>query len=104
MLTSHKKEPVSKADMIDTLGIYRRLKDARASESVSREIASILGEVVESRLATKQDVHELTLQLAVIDSNMKSEIERFWGETLRWMMGMLIGQSALLLSVMKFGL
>lgn len=87
--------------MLDTLGIYRRLKAARASESVSREIASILGDVVESRLATKQDVRELTLQLAVVDSNMKSEIERSRGETLRWIMGMLIAQSTLLLSVIK---
>jgi hypothetical protein len=87
--------------MLDTLGIYRRLKGARASESVSREIASVLGEVAESRLATKQDVRELTLQLAVVDSNLKSEIERSRGETLRWIIGMMIAQSALLVSLMK---
>ena len=91
MLTTSSSESYSREDMLDTLGIYRRLKQARATEAVSREIASILGDIVQGQLATKQDVRELKLEIAS---------SRF--ETLRWMMGMMIAQSALLVSVIKF--
>lgn len=91
MLTSESKESSLKEHMFDTLGIYRRLKQARATEAVSREIAAILGEVVQGQLATKQDVRDLKLEIATTRN-----------DTLRWMMGMMVAQSALLVSVMKF--
>lgn len=91
MLTLNASESYLKEHMLDTLGIYRRLKQARASEAVSREIASILGDIVQGHLATKQDVRDLKLEIAASRH-----------DTLRWMMGMMAAQSALLVSVMKF--
>jgi hypothetical protein len=120
--------------MVDTLGIYRRLKRARASESVSREIASIFGDVVESRLATKHDLdylhqemalmrnefsaalantsrefsvnlantaRDLSLNAARMEKELKVEIAQSRVEILRWVLGMLVTQSALLLAAIK---
>lgn len=117
MLTPNSPKASSKHPMLETLGIYRRLKQARASEAVSREIAAIFGEFVESRLATKQDLldsqNQLTLNLARVESDLstrmaglekelKVEIPQSRVETLRWMIGMILTQTALLLAAFKF--
>lgn len=60
--------------MVDTLGIYKRLKRARASESVSREIASIFGDVLESRLATKHDIGYLHQEMALMRSEFSAAL------------------------------
>lgn len=56
MLTSPSKKATDKPEMFDTLGISTQLKRARASQPVAREIAMAMGEIVQSQLATKEDL------------------------------------------------
>ncbi|MCE9597070.1 MAG: hypothetical protein K8S54_03805 [Spirochaetia bacterium] len=94
MLTVSKKEDTFESNMLDTYGIYSRLKRARASDAVSREIAMIFGQMVEGKLATKQD-------LAVLEKDLKTEIAASRAETLRWIVGMMIAQTGLLFAAIK---
>jgi len=79
---------------VDTFQIYQRLKRARASEAVSREMAGIFGDLLETRLATKRDI-------ASLDRDLKAEIANSRVETLRWMLGSMAAQTGLLFAAMK---
>ncbi|HMW58605.1 MAG TPA: hypothetical protein PKE49_17965 [Leptospiraceae bacterium] len=101
MLTSPEKKATDKPEMFDTLGIYRRLKRARASEPVAREIAMAMGEIVQSQLATKEDLLVVRRDFQDVKQELKLEISASRMETLRWMMGMMVAQLALLVSILK---
>jgi hypothetical protein len=101
MLTSTEKKATDKPEMFDTLGIYRRLKRARASEPVAREIAMAMGEIVQSQLATKEDLLFVRRDFQDVKQELKLEISASRMETLRWMMGMMVAQLALLVSILK---
>ncbi|MBL8018651.1 MAG: hypothetical protein JNM27_03215 [Leptospirales bacterium] len=87
--------------MPDTYQIYRRLKRARASDAISREIATIFGQMAEERLATRQDIREINLSIAILDKDLKAEIATSRAETLRWILAMMIAQTGLLFAAIK---
>jgi hypothetical protein len=49
----------------DTLKIYERLKAANLDERAAKEIAEVFNDIIEDRLATKNDLRELELRLTV---------------------------------------
>lgn len=61
-------------------------------KKAAKEIASILGEVLETQLATKENIKTLEFQM---------KIEQTKGELLNWMIGLLIGQTGILVAAIK---
>jgi hypothetical protein len=53
------------AGATDTLKIYERLKAANLDERAAKEIAEVFNDIIEDRLATKNDLRELELRLTV---------------------------------------
>jgi predicted RNase H-related nuclease YkuK (DUF458 family) len=48
---------------IDTLQIYERLKKAKASDALSKEMAEIIGNIVDEQLSTKADLKNTELAM-----------------------------------------
>ncbi|HHT9109278.1 MAG TPA: hypothetical protein ACFYEF_14305 [Candidatus Wunengus sp. YC63] len=80
--------------MIDTLKIYSRLKNKGIQEEAANEIAEIFNEIVNTELSTKSDIEKLKIELEKKIVEIKAEI-------LKWIAGMLIGQAALITTLMK---
>jgi hypothetical protein len=69
----------------DTLGYFERLKAAGMPESQARVQAETLREVIEDKLATKQDLRELEYRLKA--------------DLIRWMVGLTMTQIAVSLAL-----
>lgn len=80
--------------MIDPLKIYSRLKNKGIQDEAANEIAEIFNEIVNTDLSTKSDIEKLKIELEKKIIETKSEI-------LKWTAGMLIGQAALITTLMK---
>lgn len=80
--------------MIDPLKIYSRLKNKGIQDEAANEIAEIFNEIVNTELSTKSDIEKLKIELEKKLIETKSEI-------LKWTAGMLIGQAALITTLMK---
>ncbi len=80
--------------MIDPLKIYSRLKNKGIQDEAANEIAEIFNEIVNTELSTKSDIEKLKIELEKKIIETKSEI-------LKWTAGMLIGQAALITTLMK---
>ena len=68
---------------IDTLNIYNRLKSAKMDDKAAKEIAAIFSEIIEQRLATKEDLERAKLDLKL------------------WVAGMLLAQTGLIFAMFK---
>ena len=108
---------------VNTLHIYERLKKAKASESVSREIADIIGNLVTDQLATKNDVlmlqadlkqTEVRLQadlkqtetrleneLKQTELRLQADIAQSKSDTIKWVAGLLLAQAGLITALGK---
>ncbi len=80
--------------MIDPLKIYSRLKNKGIQDEAANEIAEIFNEIVNTELSRKSDIEKLKIELEKTIIETKSEI-------LKWTAGMLIGQAALITTLMK---
>src|SRR3989304_1608495 len=102
--------------MIDTLKIYSRLKNKGIQEEAANEIAEIFNEIVNTELSTKSDIAALKIStksdIEALAISTKSDIEKLKiefekkiveikAEILKWIAGMLIGQAALITTLMK---
>ncbi len=72
---------------LDTLQIYERLKGAKLDDLAAKEIAEVIKDVAEGRLATKEDVEKIV-------TNAKVEI-------IKWVAGMLLAQAAIVAALVK---
>ena len=101
---------------MDTLQIYQRLKKAKASEPLAKEMAEIFRETVEERLATKldmnllqKDVKELEIRLQKdlekTKAELQAEIQKSKSETIKWIIGwvtgLLVAQTGFLFGFLK---
>ncbi len=91
--------------MIDTLKIYSRLKNKGMQEEAANEIAEIFNEIVNTELSTKSDIEKLKISTKSDIEKLKIELEKkiveIKAEILKWTAGMLIGQAALITTLMK---
>ncbi len=81
------------ATVLDTHRVVKRLQDAGASEQLAETWTDILRESREldlSQLATKADIAEVRRELV----ELKAEL-------LKWMVGLLLGQAALVATLVK---
>jgi hypothetical protein len=72
----------------DTLGYFEKLKSAGVPEVQAKAQAEALREIIEDRLATKQDLRELELRL-------ENKMESNKHEILKWMVGLAFAQIAI---------
>ena len=79
---------------LDTLQIYERLKKAKASDALSKEVAEIFSEMLEDRLVTKKDLEKTELKL-------QAEIEKAKADTIKWVAGLLLAQAGLIAALVK---
>jgi len=80
--------------IFDTLAYVKKLKSAGVPENQAEIQAEAFAEILEERIATKQDLKELELALKHDLANIKSEI-------IKWVAGMLVAQAAIVATVVK---
>ena len=71
----------------DTFENVKRLKAVGFTEEQAAEQTKIISELIENRLATKED-------LAVLEANVTSKI-------IKWVAGMLVAQAAIVATLVK---
>ncbi|MFH1952936.1 MAG: DUF1640 domain-containing protein [Pseudomonadota bacterium] len=78
----------------DTLAYAKKLKAAGFTEEQAEVQAQAFAEIIEERLATKQDLKELELAMRRDLAAVKSEI-------IKWVAGMLVAQAAIVATLVK---
>ncbi|MBI5748226.1 MAG: hypothetical protein HZA00_03800 [Nitrospinae bacterium] len=70
--------------------VYEIFKELGLKEEKAEEIVDLLTETAKEGLATKEDIYALKEDL----SNLKFDM-------IKWMIGLLLGQTALILTIMR---
>jgi hypothetical protein len=78
----------------DTLAYVKKLRSAGVPEKQAEILAETFAEILEERVATKQDLKELELALKHDLANIKAEI-------IKWVAGMLVAQAAIVATLAK---
>ena len=78
----------------DTLAYVKKLRSAGVPEKQAEIQAETFAEILEERVATKQDLKELELALKHDLANIKAEI-------IKWVAGMLVAQAAIVATLVK---
>ena len=78
----------------DTLAYVKKLRSAGVPEKQAEIQAETFAEILEERVATKQDLKELELALKHDLANIKAEI-------IKWMAGMLVAQAAIVATLVN---
>lgn len=90
---------------IDTLAFANRLKDAGVSPKQAEAHAEALAMVIDTNLATKQDIVELrkdlTHEIKDLESRTDVKFSDLKAEMVKWMIGMSAAQAAIIISVLK---
>jgi DNA gyrase/topoisomerase IV subunit A len=79
---------------VDTLRAFEELKASDLTEAQAKAIVSVVKIAQETgleNLATKEDIRQLEVKIA----NLKSDL-------LKWFVGLLVGQAAFFLAILKF--
>lgn len=76
---------------IDTLQLYERFRSADLPDKAAKEIAEAIKDTVEDRLVTKE---YFDLRLKEIESTIKADI-------VKWVAGMIIAQTAVIVTLIK---
>lgn len=89
----------------DTLGYFEKLKAAGVPEEQAKVQVEIMQSVVRSydeasrkELATKGDIQDVRNEI----QNVHNELANTKHEILKWMMGMVVAQTALIIAVIAF--
>ncbi len=82
----------------DTFENVKRLKAVGFTEEQAIEQTKIISELVENRLATKQDLKELEISLK---NDLDLKISATKVELIKWVAGMLIVQAAAIAALVK---
>nr|VFK17508.1 MAG: Protein of unknown function (DUF1640) [Candidatus Kentron sp. LPFa]VFK62789.1 MAG: Protein of unknown function (DUF1640) [Candidatus Kentron sp. UNK]VFK70641.1 MAG: Protein of unknown function (DUF1640) [Candidatus Kentron sp. UNK] len=86
---------------IDTLDFVRRLTDAGIPEKQADAHARAIKDVLsDQKLATRADLRELELRLDAKIATVKAEIATVKYDLLKWIVGLLIAQTALIFTVL----
>ncbi len=85
----------------DTFENVKRLKAVGFTEEQAVEQTKIISELVENRLATKQDLKELEMSLKSDIVKLEKEIVSVKSEIIKWVAGMLVAQAAIVATLVK---
>ncbi len=90
---------------MDSLKIYERLKNAKFDEAKAKELASIFSLFAETSPASKQDLRETELQMVRemkdMELRISKEIEGIRSSTVRWVAGLMLINTGLMVSMLK---
>lgn len=78
----------------DTLMYAKKLREAGVPENQAEVQAEAMAEIVEDKLATKQDLRNLELTLELKIAETKAEV-------IKWMLGTSVAQAAVIISCIK---
>jgi len=87
-------DKMASAITFDTLAYVKKLKAAGVPEKQAEAQAETFAEIIEDRIATKQDLKELELAL-------KQDIAKVKAEIIKWVAGMLVAQAAIVATLVK---
>ncbi len=82
----------------DTLAYVKKLKAAGVPEKQAEVQAETFAEIIEDRIATKQDLKELELSMK---QELKLGLASTKAEIIKWVAGMLVAQAAIVATLVK---
>ncbi|OGW05043.1 MAG: hypothetical protein A2Z59_01325 [Nitrospinae bacterium RIFCSPLOWO2_02_39_17] len=74
--------------------VYEIFKELGLEEKKAEEVVELLTETAREGLATKEDIYRLELKIEKETANLKIDM-------IKWMVGLLLGQTALTLTVIR---
>ncbi|MBD5607250.1 MAG: hypothetical protein HDQ93_00150 [Desulfovibrio sp.] len=93
----------------DALAYFEKLKaagvpeeQAKVQANAFRDFSAIQEENNRKELATKGDINDVRLEMKEIEMRLSERIEASKHETLKWLIGLLLTQSALLVAVFAY--
>ena len=93
----------------DTLDYFEKLKNAGFTEEQAKVQVEAMQGVVRSydearrkELAAKGDIQDLRLEMKSMEMRLSEKIEANKHEILKWMVGMMVAQTALIVAVIAF--
>jgi hypothetical protein len=82
------------ATTFDSLGYFEKLKAAGVPEQQAKAHTDAMREIIEDKLATKQDLRGLEIRLELKLAELRADI-------IKWVAGMLIAQAAVIAALVK---
>lgn len=89
------------ATTFDTLKFVKRLKAAGVPEEQAEVHAETFAQIIEDRIATKQDIIQIEQNIKELEISLKREIEASKVDTIKWVAGMLVAQAAIVATLIK---
>lgn len=97
------------ATTFDALAYFEKLKaagvpedQAKVQANAFRDYTAIQDENARRELATKGDLQALRLELKEMEMRLAEKVESGKHEVLKWLIGLLLTQSALLVAIFAF--
>ncbi|MBC6426488.1 MAG: hypothetical protein GDA51_08490 [Ekhidna sp.] len=98
--------------MIDTLTIATELEEAGLTRSQATAVAHQMKALTESSLASKEnlktmennlqkEINAVKVEVKTIEANLQKELRQTSNATIKWVAAMLIGQTALITTLIK---
>lgn len=89
----------------DTLAYTKKLKAAGVPEKQAEIQAETFAEIIEERLATKQDIELIRRDMKELELTLRNDLERglasVKSEIIKWVAGMLVAQAAIVATLVK---
>jgi hypothetical protein len=85
----------------DTLAYAKRLQQAGVSAEQAEVQAEALRDVVDEKLATKQDIALLQRDIKELESTLRRDIAEMKFDAVKWLIGLLAVQTGLIIAVFK---
>lgn len=100
---------MSEAITFDTHRFIKRLTETGMSEATAEALADEQINLLNGNLATKQDIAaihrdiaDIHRDIAEVKAGLEVKIEATKADLLKWMIGLLVAQTGLIISVVKF--
>lgn len=88
---------MSPATSFDAIDYVHKLKEAGVPEQQAETHVKILSEIIESNLATKQDIELIRSEMAT-----KIELKKVKVEIIKWNIGAVLTAAGLFIAIFKF--
>ncbi len=85
----------------DTLAYSKKLKAAGVPEKQAEVQAEAFAEIIEDRLATKQDILLLQRDIKELELTLRRDIAAVKSEIIKWVAAMLVAQAAIVATLVK---
>ena len=94
----------------DTLAYANKLKEAGVPDKQAEAQSEALAHIFDYKAATKKDLQELETRLSMefntkissLESKIDTKVADLKVDVIKWVVGLLLAQSALLISALKF--